>query len=314
MEKKRNIYGLRKEEKIFFALLLTLGTSYFSLAQNEPLYSQYMFNTLPINPAYAGSHENLNLTAVYRKQWLNMDGAPSTQTFSAHSPLKNKKVALGFSTLHDKIGVTSRTGFWGVYAYRIHFKNKSSLSLGLQGGVVHMASRLSQLQTKQLNDPKMSADIIHYTAPSAGAGVYWYSDKYYVGASIPDLLELRLNQSNEVIRYRHCFVHAGYVFKLSYRLKYLPGFLIRYVKPGGPQFDLSSVFIFNDVLWVGVGYRGGTSLNFLLQMQLTDQLQLGYAYDSPISDFTVMAGASHEIKLSYRFVFFKDNAYMPRYF
>lgn len=288
---------------------------HYSVAQNEPMYSQYMFNTLPLNPAYAGSQENLSITAVYRKQWLDMEGAPSTQTLSAHSPVKNKKIALGFTALHDKIGVTGKTGIYGVYAYRIHFKNKSKLSLGLQAGLIHMVQRFSQIQTKQPNDPKMSADKVIYTAPNIGAGAYWYSDKYYLGASAPDLLELQLNkESNNAIRNPHYFIHGGYVFKISYQVKYMPGFLIKGVKGGKLQGDISNVFIFNDVLWLGVSYRSATSLNFLVQGQLTNQLSLGYSYDAPISRFSSLAGASHEIKLSYRFVFFKDNAFMPRYF
>jgi type IX secretion system PorP/SprF family membrane protein len=300
--------------KYFFPLLLLLCIAELSFSQSEPMYSQYMFNTLPLNPAYAGSHENLNVTAVYRKQWLDMDGAPSTQTLSAHSPIKNKNIALGFSAIHDKIGVTSKTGFYGVYAYRINFKNKSKLSLGVQGGVVHMVSRLSQLQTKQLNDPHMSADRTVFTAPGVGAGAFWYSDKYYIGASVPDLWELKLKQSDEAIHYRHVFLHAGYVFKLSYQVKYMPGFLIKDVKGSDPQFDFNNILILNDVLWLGISYRHKISLNFLVQAQLTNQLQLGYSYDAPMSDFSSLAGSSHELKLSYKFVFFKDNAFMPRYF
>lgn len=149
--------------------------SAFVYAQNEPMYSQYIFNTLVINPAYAGSQGDLNATAVYRKQWMDIDGAPSTQTFSIHSPIKKRKIALGLLAVHDKIGVTGKTGLYGIYAYRISFNNNSKLSLGLQAGFVQMVSRFSRIQTKQANDPGMSVDKSIYVAPGIGAGIYWYS-------------------------------------------------------------------------------------------------------------------------------------------
>ncbi|GAL86862.1 membrane protein [Sporocytophaga myxococcoides] len=295
-------------------IMMLLLKSAFAYAQNEPMYSQYIFNTLVINPAYAGSQGDLNATAVYRKQWMDIEGAPSSQTFSIHSPIKKRKIALGLLAVHDKIGVTGKTGLYGIYAYRISFNNNSKLSLGLQAGLVQMVSRFSKIQTKQANDPDMSADKSIYVAPGVGAGVYWYSPRYYLGVSVPDLLEVRINEHGETVKYRHLFVHGGYVFKLSYQVKYLPGFLVKDVMGSKAQIDINNIFILNDVLWLGLGYRIGTSLNFIVQAQITNQLQAGYSYDAPFSRFSSVAGASHEFKLSYRFVFFKDNAYMPRYF
>jgi type IX secretion system PorP/SprF family membrane protein len=295
-------------------IMVALLSSPLAYAQYEPMYSQYVFNTLVINPAYAGSQGDLNATAVYRKQWVDIDGAPSSQTFSIHSPIKKRKISLGLLALHDKIGVTGKTGLYGIYAYRIQLSEQSRLSLGLQGGLVQMVSKYSRIQTRQPNDPYMSADKSIYIAPSVGAGFYWHSPRYYLGASIPDLLEVRINEYGETIRYRHLFIHGGYVYKLSYQIKYLPGFLVKDVIGGKVQVDLTNIFIINDVLWLGLGYRVGTSLNCIVQAQLTNQLQAGYSYDVPVSRFSSLAGASHEFKLSYRFVFFKDNAYMPRYF
>lgn len=307
---------MRRSSKRWFAVcLLYLCILHRGMSQNEPMYSQYMFNTLPLNPAYAGSQENLIITSVFRKQWMDMDGAPSTQTLSAHTPVKNQKIALGFSALHDKIGVTGKTGVYGIYAYRISLKNKSRLSLGLQAGLVHQVQRFSQLQTRQQNDPRMSADRTIFTAPGLGAGAYWYSDKYYLGISAPDLLEVRLGEvSGGSVRYPHYFIHGGYVFKISYQVKYMPGFLVKSLRGGSPQFDINNVFILNDVLWLGISYRSSTSVNLMFQAQLTNQLSLGYSYDHPAGRYSNLAGASHEVKLSYKFVFFKDNAFMPRYF
>ncbi|MFN6946319.1 MAG: type IX secretion system membrane protein PorP/SprF [Cytophagaceae bacterium] len=302
----------RKVSALVFLLCLSF---HLSLAQTEPMYSQYMFNTLPLNPAYAGSQEDFTATSVYRKQWVNMDGAPSTQTLSAHSPIKNKNIALGFTAFNDRIGVTGRMGFSGVYAYRINFKNKSKLSLGLQAGMIRMSTGFTQLNTKLPNDPTLSMDRVSYTLPGVGTGIYWYSQRFFLGASAPDLLGLQVNKfSGQFVRHRHYFVHGGYAFKLTDQICYMPGFLVKGV-PGNPlQVDLNNIFIFNEVLWLGVSYRSLSSLNFLVMAQLTDQISLGYSYDAPVSSYTYIAGASHELKLSYRFVYFKDNAYMPRYF
>jgi type IX secretion system PorP/SprF family membrane protein len=270
---------------------------------------------LPLNPAYAGSQENLSLTSVYRKQWMTIDGAPSSQTLSAHSPIKNKNIALGLSAIHDKIGVTSKTSINGVYAYRINFNNKSKLSFGLQAGLSNMVMQLSQLQTKLPNDPSVSSDKVVYIRPGFGTGIYWYSEKFYLGASVPDLLELKSkNESNELVRYRHFFIQGGGVYNLSYQIKHMPGILIKGVEGSRLQYDINNIFIINDVLWLGLSYRSESSLNFILKTQLTNQLSIGYSYDAPVSRFSRFAGASHEFSLNYRFVFFKDNAFMPRYF
>jgi type IX secretion system PorP/SprF family membrane protein len=302
----------------YFAVFYTGIFSCFfttAMAQTEPMYSQYMFNMLPLNPAYAGSQENFSLTTTYRKQWVNMDGAPGTQTFSAHSPVKNKNIALGLSTVHDKIGVTSKTGFYGVYAYRINFNNKSKLSFGLQAGFVNVVSRLSQLQTKLPNDPVLSSDKTSYLLPGFGTGLYWYSEKFYLGISSPDLFEMKSKkESDDVIHDRHLFFTGGTVYNISSQVKHMPGFLIKGVKGDRWQYDINNVFIFHDVLWLGVSYRSATSLNFIVQAQLTNQLAFGYAYDTPINNFSRLAGPTHELRLNYKFVFFKDNAFMPRYF
>lgn len=309
MKKQFNHAGFLSAFLLYYCFPLNAG------AQTEPLYSQYMFNLLPLNPAYAGSQKNLSMTVVARKQWLDIDGAPSTQTFSTHSPIKNKNVSVGFTALHDKIGVTGKIGFNGVGAYKINFNNSSKLSFGIQAGVVNTVSRLSKLQPKQPNDPAVSSDIATYLVPCFGTGVYWYSEKMYVGISSPDLLTVYSKRDHkELIRYSHFFLNGGYVYSVSSQIKYMPGFLIKKVKSSSVQFDINNVFIINDVLWIGASYRSFTSVNGIIQVQLTNQLSMGYACDIPTNAFSKMAGISHELKLGYKFVFQKDNAFMPRYF
>ncbi len=274
-----------------------------------------MFNMLPLNPAYAGSQENLNMTAIYRKQWSNLEGAPSTQTFSIHSPLKKNKIALGFSAYHDKISITGKTGFNGVYAYRINFKNKSKLSLGLQAGLANIVSRLSLLQPKLPDDPALSNDKVVYLSPNFGVGIYWYSKSFYLGTSIPDLIEVhKKNINNQAITYKHLFFQGGIVYPISSQLKHMPSFLIKLIEGNSIQYDINNILIINEVLWLGISYRSATSVNFIIQAQLTNQLSFGYSYDMPTSKYLRLFGNTHELKLSYKFIFFKDRAFMPRYF
>lgn len=296
-------------------LLAMLGSLLPMYAQTEPMYSQYVFNTLPLNPAYAGSHEHLSVTSASRVQWTKMEAAPFTQTLSAHSPVKDKNIALGLSAVHDKTGVTGKTGLYGVYAYRIRLKGGSKLSLGLQAGLVRRVSRYSRLSTRLPDDPVTAGDEVWHARPGFGAGVYWYSAKWYAGFSVPDLYEVKRRSESAYIRdHRHFFFHAGHIYPLTYSVKHMPSLLVKGVAGSRLQFDINNFFIFNEVLWLGISYRSATSLNFIVQAQVSQQLSLGYAYDVPLSLFSRRAGPSHEFKVSYRFVFVEDNAYMPRYF
>ncbi len=286
------------------------------LAQQESLYSQYMFNSLPLNPAYAGSHEYLSATVIARKQWLKIDGAPSTQTLSAHAPVYKSKMGLGITAVNDKIGVTSNTGLYGAYAYRIKFKT-SVLSLGLQVGFTNYVSRFSDLEVRTENDPAFEHDDVRFFLPNFGGGVYYYTRKFYAGFSVPHILDHLGSATNVAFNARqkqHFFVTGGFVVDLSTQLKLKPSILIRAVGGAPVQADLNTTFMINDVLWLGVSYRTSTSLNFIVQAMLTDQLSIGYAYDAALNKLRTVNSASHEVMLNYRFVYFRKNVIAPRYF
>jgi type IX secretion system PorP/SprF family membrane protein len=284
--------------------------------QQSSLYSQYMFNSLPLNPAYAGSHEHLSATVIARKQWMQIDGAPATQTLSVHTPIHKSKMGLGLTAIHDKIGVTSNTGLYGAYAYRIKFK-KSILSLGLQAGFTNYVSRYSQLEVRTPNDPAFATDDLRFFLPNFGGGIYYYSEKFYAGFSVPqivDHLRHRTNVAYNAIQYQHYFFTTGYVAALSPQLKLKPSVLVRMVQGAPIQADFNTTLMINDVLWLGVSYRTSTSLNFIVQAMLTDQLSLGYAYDAALNKLRTVNTASHELMLNYRFVYFTKNVIAPRYF
>lgn len=286
-------------------------------AQQESLYSQYMFNSLPLNPAYAGSHEYLSATVLARKQWLKIEGAPATQTMSAHAPVYKSKMGLGLTAVNDKIGVTSNTGLYGAYAYRIKF-TKSILSFGLQVGFTNYVSRFSKLEVRTPNDPAFAEDDVRFFLPNFGGGIYYYTNKFYAGFSVPHILDHLGSKSNIVaansIQSQHYFLTSGFVATLSPQLKLKPSVLIKAIQGAPLQADLNTTLMINEVLWLGVSYRTATSLNFIIQAMLTDQLSLGYAYDSALNKIRNVSVASHEVMLNYRFIYYHKNVIAPRYF
>jgi type IX secretion system PorP/SprF family membrane protein len=288
-----------------------------AFGQQVPLYSQYMFNGLVINPAYAGSHESLSMTALYRKQWIGIDGAPTTQTFSAHAPLKNQKIALGLNLLNDYIGVTHQYGFDGIYAYRIQFQNGGKLSFGLQAGAGRFVSDYSSLAKKDPNDPSFQTNQSTSFVMNFGTGAYYYSKKFYAGLSVPKLLNQGIGSNSTTFTggsQRIIFFTTGYVINLNPDLKLKPSTLFKYTAGVPLQVDLNCNLLIKEVLWVGLSYRSFTSLNFITQIQLTDQMTLGYAYDNSIGNSRGVLGGSHEFVLTYNFNFFGSKVVSPRYF
>lgn len=304
---------MKKIKYLVLSLLLTsFGTSY---AQQQIMFTQYMFNGLAINPAYAGSHESVSATALVRKQWTGLDGAPSTQTFSVHSPIRNQKMSLGLLMLHDKIGVTDQTGIYGSYAYRISFSEKAKLALGLQAGVAFYNAQFSKVST---TDPTFANNDVHESHPSFGFGIYYNTNRFYVGLSAPQLNQFKTNKNNpdsdsKIIR--HYFFTTGYVFDLSPALKLKPNILIKAVNGAPIELDLNANLLIQDVIWVGVSWRSFDSFDAILQAQLTDQLQIGYSYDfATTSAISRVNNGSHEIMLNYRFSFNRNRVITPRYF
>jgi type IX secretion system PorP/SprF family membrane protein len=276
-----------------------------------------MFNGLAINPAYAGTHDYLNLTALARKQWLGVDGAPSTMTFSAHSPMKNDKVALGLLFYSDKIGIFKQYSLNGIYAYKISISAKSKLSFGLQAGVTNYVARYSELTSKDPNDPNISQTDVSNYSPSFGAGLYYYSEKFYLGISSPFLLNniLQSNQVSNNFRMRSTyFLSSGIVLKLSDEVKWKPSTLIKYTSGAPVQVDLNSNFLFKEVLWLGASLRNFSSVNFLVQFNVNEQLRIGYDYDLNLNKVSPLYRGSHEIMVNYFFSFSQKNVVTPRYF
>lgn len=268
-----------------------------------------MFNGLAINPAYAGSHQSLSMSFISRFQSPAVDGTPNTQTLTVHSGIKGKKIGLGLMVITDKVGVTRQTGFYFSYAYKIKFK-KSTLSLGLQGGGTSVDANYSQLLVKQPGDPLITTDVKELQ-PNIGAGIYYHSRYFYAGASVPQMLD---EFSNNITQLRPIIVTSGVVFKLNDALMLKPNILFRVVDKKLVEFNYNMNLLIHEILWVGASYRPGSILSGILELQLTNQLRLGYAYDATISQFRQADSGSHEIMLNYLLRYSKKKVVNPRYF
>lgn len=304
-------------------LLISLLNSKRANAQSEPMFSQYTFNEIFINPAYAGSHEALSFSSVYRKQWVNIEGSPTTKTFTAHSHLFKSKVGLGFTAYQDQIGVSSQTGFFANYAFRIRL-NKGTLSLGMLGGYSGYQERLTDIKTTENGDARFSANTPMVFAPNFGFGTYYYTKRFYFGISIPRMItnKLIINQNSQVERVDgslntealHYFIATGLVFDVNPLVKLRPSMMIKAVMNAPIEYDANLSALLYNTLWIGGGYRSGDSWNLLTAIQVNNQLRIGYSYDYTITKLKDFAGGSHEFSMNYVLKYNTKKITSPRYF
>lgn len=300
-------------------ILILLGLPLASMAQQDPMYSMYMFNPLAINPAYAGSLDQMQATGLFRRQWANFPGAPQTGTFTFHGPVNKENMGLGFSFINDRIGDMQTNGFMGVYAYHLKFK-KSKLSFGLQAGVRNFNLNLTEIKLSpdEQFDDAFSSNLSIWNV-NFGTGIFWYSDKWYAGFSIPHLQNNILSDqqfnTTYVARLRtHYNLTAGYVFKLSPTFRLKPSFLIKNVAGAPIQADINANIYWLDVIGFGVSYRTASAFVAMTEIQLTRNLRFGYAFDQAVNGLSGSVGGSHELMLRYEFGFNKNKTITPRYF
>jgi type IX secretion system PorP/SprF family membrane protein len=299
------------------SLMLLLGGTLIVNAQQEAMYSQYMFNTMALNPSYAGSREVFSATLLARAQWLGIEGAPISQTLSMDAPLNNRKVGLGLIIFNDKIGLTNNTGMHGSYAYRIRTK-KYTVSMGFKLGMVQYQANLNQalLSTGNTTDDRGFQNNVTVWIPSAGAGFYINSDKFYFGASIPNLYSTQLSRDVEVKvnKYDHIFAMTGYVIPLNQDLKLKPSILYKFVKGAPMELDINTNLWFYDVVGLGVSYRTGDAIVAMAEVQVRNNFRVGYAYDHTITPLRKYNSGTHEIIVRYELGFGKTKVITPRYF
>ena len=285
-------------------------------SQQQVMFTQYMFNGLVLNPAYAGSHESISMTALSRVQWVGLDGAPNTQTFSIHSPVPDKNFALGGFFVRDNIGVTSENNFFLSYAYRIRTKS-GTISMGIQGGMSSVRTSFDDLSVQDANLRGTSSKM----KPNFGAGLYYRTERFYFGASAPYILRnsdsdqvSSLPQEINTDQIQHYYLTSGVVLDISPLVKVKPSLLVKAVSGAPVEFDINANFLFDEKLWLGVSYRSFDSIDLLLELQLNSQFRLGYAYDITVTELAGVNSGSHEIMLNYRLIFSKSKIVTPRYF
>ncbi len=286
---------------VFIGLMLTLALSVS--AQQRPVLSQYMFSGIVLNPAYAGRLDYTSFTAMYRDQWLNVPGAPKLTTFATQTGIKDKKIGLGLMISDDKVGVHDNLSLYGSYAYYIKLRNKAKLSMGLQGGVDMLQSDWTKLTIIHPDDPYFQGADINFF-PNFGAGLYYFTDNFYMGLSAPYLLTNSKIENNDfyndVRHSRNYYFTSGKVIDLSQKVKIKPSFLLRLEDNMPMAVDLNANFYYAEIIDVGISYRQGDSVIGILGLQVNKYLKFSYAYDYIISDLSAYSKGSHELMLQYR--------------
>lgn len=294
--------------------VVTLGAPW-ARAQQDPMYSQYMFNTLAFNPAYAGSADVFTVMALSRHQWVGFAGAPSTQTLALHSPLPGQMLSLGGTLIHDVTGPAKQNSAFFDVAYRIRTGANTRLSFGLKGGINFFQADIAALRT--VDPDPTNANISGKLLPNVGFGLFWHSNSYYLGLSAPKLLENAIGADGGVVtnrEFRHYFLMGGYVMELNRDLKFKPSFMMRVVQGAPMSLDLNANFLLRDKVWFGGMYRLGNGLGFMAQYRFNEQLRGGYAFDLTTTRIGAYNAGTHEIMVSYDLRFTQGRTISPRYF
>lgn len=285
-------------------------------AQQDPQYTQYMYNQAIINPAYAGSNEYLQITTLYRNQWTGFPGAPKTITFSGHGPLSNQ-MGLGVSVISDQHGPVKENNIYTDISYTIKVNDNLNLALGIKGGITIHDIGLASVNVVDDNDPFFSQNINENTL-NLGAGAFLYTNNYYVGVSMPNLLQsVHLNENgirlgSEALHY---FVTAGYVFQLAQTTKFKPSFMVKSTLESPVSFDINANFLLFEKLELGASYRYQDALSFLINFPVFPNIRLGYAYDYVVSDINYSGPSSHEVFLQFDLNFSSNRKILsPRFF
>jgi type IX secretion system PorP/SprF family membrane protein len=304
-----------RTRSFFVVLLMALGLG--AAAQQDPMYNQYMFNTLAFNPAYAGSADVFTVMALSRHQWVGFEGAPTTQTLLAHTPLKAQNLAVGFTAITDKIGPSRQTSVYGDFAYRIRTSEETQLSFGLKAGLNMLQADIASLSTVEV-DPA-NVNIQGQLLPNFGFGLFWHSETYYLGLSAPKLLENDIGVASTAVlatasERRHYFLIGGYVFDIDRDLKFKPSFMLRTVAGAPLSLDLNANFLLYERIWFGALYRVGNAFGLMGQYQINDQFRAGYAFDLTTTRIGAYNAGTHEIMLSYDLRFIQGRTISPRYF
>ncbi|EJL65711.1 PorP/SprF family type IX secretion system membrane protein [Flavobacterium sp. CF136] len=302
--------------KLFSLVIMFVTVA--SFAQQDAQFTQYMYNTININPAYAGSRGALSVFGLHRTQWVGLDGAPETSCLSVNTPINNSNLGVGVSLINDKIGPTNENNFSVDLSYTVQTSANFKLSFGIKGTANLFNLDINKLNPENQGDPQFQ-DFNSKFSPNVGAGVYWHSDKAYIGLSVPNFIETNRYNDNNVAIYKdkiNYYLMAGYVLDLDHYqyVKFKPAVLTKMVEGAPLQVDVSANFMFIDKFVVGVAYRWSASLSAMVGFQITEGLYLGYGYDRETTNLNNYNSGSHEIFLRYEFFRKNDKMTTPRFF
>jgi type IX secretion system PorP/SprF family membrane protein len=305
---------MKKIIAIIVVILCTISTK----AQQDPQYTQYMYNMNVLNPAYAGSNDALNLNFLARTQWVGFEGAPETLTLSMHSPV-GKNIGLGLSVIVDKIGPVEEQNIYGDVSYTLNVSNKAKLALGVKAGYTFYNLCIPCLNTVSPDDQSFNNNIANKAFPNFGVGAFYYTDKFYAGVSVPNLLQsFHFDKSGgQVTRAseeKHYFVTTGYVFDISQDLKLKPSIMAKAVEGVPLSIDFSGNVLFFDKFEAGLSYRLDESFSALINVRVGESLRIGYAYDHTLTNLEQFNSGSHEVLLLFNFDFEIVKIKSPRFF
>jgi type IX secretion system PorP/SprF family membrane protein len=309
---------MKKSILIIILLLVSFG----SFAQQDPIFTQYMFNMQAINPAYVGSSEGLSLNLIDRLQWLGIKNGPNTMMFTAGSNLPNPHLGVGILAYRDALGPSVESGMMGSFAYRILFP-KGNLAFGIQFGFDYLNIDWNSLTPQDPGDPLLTNQVTNKAVPDAGFGVYYHADRYYFGVSSTHLIESKFlvstttqnDQTSFSKLLRHFYAMGGVTIPLSDELLLRPTGLIKYVTNSPIQADVDLSLLIHNIIWIGVGYRTEKCITIMTEVNITKSLHIGYSYDAWFNPLQSYAKGAHEIRLGYDIDLFNTGRIVsPRYF
>lgn len=311
---------MRTKLVAFVLFIIGLESMY---SQQDSQYTQYMYNTVNINPAYAGSRGVMSIFGLYRNQWVGLDGAPVTSTASLNTPIGNSNVGLGLSFINDRIGPSDETSISADVSYSVPTSENWKLSFGLKATANLLNVDFTKLSIYDTSDPRFQNNVDNKFSPNIGAGIYLHSNKTYFGLSVPNFLETKhfdesasiSNSASFVAKERmHYYAIAGHVFDLSPSIQFKPAALAKVVQGAPLQLDISGNFLFNEKFTIGAAYRWSAAMSAMVGFQATENWFIGYAYDMETTKLADYNSGSHEIFLRYELFNNYDRVVSPRFF
>lgn len=304
------------------AIILLLLLVYKSYAQQDPLFTQYIYNKLAFNPGYAGSGEQFSMDLLSRFQWTGIQGAPRTISFTAHTPMRNQHIGLGFYTYRDELGPSVDYGAMAAFSYRVIFST-TKLCFGIQAGFKYMDIDWGLLNPKDPGDILLSNQVTNRAVPDLDFGIYYYGIRFYIGLSAKHLLQNQIivssaapnDETSFTKLFRNYYAMAGGAVPISDNFVFMPSVLIKYMQDVPLQADINACFLLNNILTLGASYRTGNALGLIIEVNIAHGISIGYSYDIWFNTLKNYNAGSHEIRIGYMFDLFNKNRMLtPRYF